>query len=490
MLKIGSDQSVISGTSHSIFHGFNYSPPEAPFPGWIRYGAYYNENSTWWPYFHYFTAYKARLSAVLQNTTMFADIALLTPLGDMWTEMGAQMEPFPSAVNVPYTSLVWEAVHKNGGGCDYLSDGIIKDARVEDGQLCYGVRKYNTLILIAIKSLDPETAQRIYEFISDGGRVLCIGEVPHKSLGWQEHEKNDPIVAEWVQKMHYHPERFIYLPVPEEENFVDWYSTARKKYDIHSYLNIKDPNLYLMQNRYQADDGTEFFFFTNSHRYEGYDGYARFEEGVTQGRHGWIWDPETGKRFRVDAEIDGSYKLSIGPAGSLLMVFDEQEEGEQWQPLPFQGPGVIEISGPWEVEFHHFREETVKQDTMDMLTDLKDIPEYEGFCGTVIYRKRISLEGRLPGYINLGQVYGVAKLIVNGSECGLRWYGNRIFDFGQFLKTGMNDIEIHVITELGNYMRTLTDNPVARYWMHRKGKEQPLMPMGLTGPVTMYSKPG
>jgi len=35
-LKIGSDQSVISGITHSIFHGFNYSPPEAPYPGWIR----------------------------------------------------------------------------------------------------------------------------------------------------------------------------------------------------------------------------------------------------------------------------------------------------------------------------------------------------------------------------------------------------------------------------------------------------------------------
>ena len=37
-LKLGSDQSVISGITHSVFHGFNYSPPEAPFPGWIRYG--------------------------------------------------------------------------------------------------------------------------------------------------------------------------------------------------------------------------------------------------------------------------------------------------------------------------------------------------------------------------------------------------------------------------------------------------------------------
>ena len=38
LLKIGGDQTAISGVTHSIFHGFNYSPKEAPFPGWIRYG--------------------------------------------------------------------------------------------------------------------------------------------------------------------------------------------------------------------------------------------------------------------------------------------------------------------------------------------------------------------------------------------------------------------------------------------------------------------
>ena len=71
-----------------MFHGFNYSPPEAPFPGWIRYGAYYNENNTWWPYLHHFMDYKGRLSAVLQQADMYTDIGVLPPLSDMWSTMG------------------------------------------------------------------------------------------------------------------------------------------------------------------------------------------------------------------------------------------------------------------------------------------------------------------------------------------------------------------------------------------------------------------
>ncbi len=95
-LKIGGDQSAITGVTHSVFHGFNYSPPEAPYPGWIRYGGYYNENNTWWPYFHLYNEYKARLSAIFQHVTMYTDIAILPPNEDMWGNIGSQMEPFPS----------------------------------------------------------------------------------------------------------------------------------------------------------------------------------------------------------------------------------------------------------------------------------------------------------------------------------------------------------------------------------------------------------
>lgn len=50
-IKIAGDQSILSGVTHSVLHGFNYSPLKAPFPGWVRYGTFFNERNTWWPYF-------------------------------------------------------------------------------------------------------------------------------------------------------------------------------------------------------------------------------------------------------------------------------------------------------------------------------------------------------------------------------------------------------------------------------------------------------
>ena len=39
---------------------------------------------------------------------------------------------------------------------------------------------------------------------------------------------------------------------------------------------------------------------------------------------------------------------------------------------------------------------------------------------------------------------------------------------------------------MGNYMKSLTDNPVAQYWTNEGTKNQPLQSMGLMGPVTIY----
>jgi len=97
-VKICGDQSNLSGVNHSILHGFNYSPAEVPFPGWVRYGTFFNERNPWWPYFKQWSAYKARISTILQETEAFADIAVLHPLADMWTIHGPQRDPFHEAV--------------------------------------------------------------------------------------------------------------------------------------------------------------------------------------------------------------------------------------------------------------------------------------------------------------------------------------------------------------------------------------------------------
>lgn len=92
----------------------------------------------------------------------------------------------------------------------------------------------------------------------------------------------------------------------------------------------------------------------------------------------------------------------------------------------------------------------------------------------------------MPSYLNLGKVWGISELFVNGNSCGVKWYGNRIYDVKNFLKKGSNNLEIRVITTMANYMKTLTDNKTAQKFLVLKNKDQPIQSMGLVGPVMLY----
>ena len=75
---------------------------------------------------------------------------------------------------------------------------------------------------------------------------------------------------------------------------------------------------------------------------------------------------------------------------------------------------------------------------------------------------------------------------MNGKDCGIKWYGRRIYPIGNYLTAGDNTIEIKVVTTVGNYMKSLADNPIAQYWTNDKTKSQPLQSMGLIGSVILY----
>lgn len=483
IFKIAGDQSTISGVTHPIFHGFNYSPPEAAFPGWITYGGYFNEKNTMWPYFKHYTDYRARLSAVLQQATMFADIALLAPFADQWSEYNAQNEPFPVVVSPAYQALIWESIHQNGNACDFVSERVINDSDIRKGFLTYGKRKYHTLFLIEVRSLDTATAGKLHEFVSNGGRIFCIEATPDRSTGWNNYEKRDQEVQDWIKKMQAFPDRFIFLKKPASD-FLGWYKTVQEKYSIIPYVKIQSPKTFVTQVRYQTDKA-ELFLFNNSSNKHNMPLDITFEKEVIKHKQAWLWDAVTGKRFKLELP-EGRLHIDLGPADSKLIVFDHDRKGVAWKEIPLTGKNAKELNTTWDVEFRHY-DGTVKKEELNKLIDLKDLPAYTYFAGTMIYRNRFQLtDKQIINYLNLGSVYGICEVRINGVEAGTQWFGRRIYPLEGLLHEGTNEIEIKVITVMVNYMKTLKDNVVAQYWTNQKKKDQPLQSMGLAGPVTIY----
>ena len=508
-LKIGGDQSAISGVTHSVFHGFNYSPNlEAKFPGWVRYGAYYSENNTWWPYFKYYNDYKARLSYALQQGTYYADIAILNPENDMWSTIGMQNEPFPNTTRAPYKTLIWEAINKCGGGVDYVSENIINQSEINRGRLRFNKRRYNTLMLIDVESLHPETAEQLLQFVKTGGKIVCIDTIPYQSLGLRRNYiERDSLVRTTLEKVKEYKDRFVFVE-PPQEGFLPWYDSLMKAQQLPHYMDIEHPNPYVMQNRYTTDDDSEMLFLINSHRYQSHQTCITFHRELTHKKHPWIWDLHTGERYPLPLTDDDSFDFDLGPAESVLIVFQRRnpvsvqgapkgtsatDRGELRSAVgvPCNAEGCfasVDISTDWNVELVHARLDTTISTHFDTLFDLKDHPETQHFAGTIAYRKTISMDTIKPCILDLGLVEGVSEVFVNGQSTGVKYYGRHQYDISDLLHEGDNELEIRVTTTLGNYLKTLTkeENPTTWIYINHPKRDQHLQPMGMLGPVTLY----
>jgi hypothetical protein len=426
------------------------------------------------------------MSALLQQVDMFADIAVLPPVSDMWSLFGAQNEPFPSLMYPTWATFIWESIHQNGNACDYVSDGVIRDAEMKDGWMHYGPRRYHTIFLIRVERMDPATVRRLYDFVAAGGRIFCIETTPDRSLGLDDHARRDAEVQSWVNKMKAFPERFIHLEKPEK-NWILWYKDIQQKYGITPYVHIDNPDPFVTQVRYQSGK-TEMLLFINSSTEKEHRMNLDVHKDIAQGRQAWVWDAVTGERWHIGT---GSSKipLDLGPADARLLVFDREKKGMPWKPAPtaaITGNSPLETTlDTWTAEFRHI-DGSVKTATFDTLKDLKDMPGWVSFSGVVTYRTTFTPADGKPSWLNLGKVAGVSEVTLNGRNLGVQWFGRRIFPLADALQTDSNTLEVKVVTSMGNYMKTLKDNPVAQYWTNEKRKDQPIQSMGLIGPVTIY----
>ena len=153
--------------------------------------------------------------------------------------------------------------------------------------------------------------------------------------------------------------------------------------------HIENPDPYVMQTRYQADDGSEILWLINSHINNSHSSKITFPKEFIKNRQCWIWDPEDGKKYRVTLDNDYSLNLDMGPAESFLIVFDKQKKGTEWTPMPAGSSTATTLLNGWNLEFHHCRDGSVKTLETDTLRDIKDIPDFVHFAGTIIYRNYI-----------------------------------------------------------------------------------------------------
>lgn len=478
-IKQAGDLDMMTGVNHFVLHGFNYSPPEAGFPGWVRYGTYFNEHNTWWPHFRRWANYNARLCSVLQASQPRAEVAILGPTADVWSKAGLERQGF---IHTPwYLHLVWQALQQNGCTADYLNGTILRNSTFKDGKILHGPMAYDLLLVANVASLEPETARAIAQYANAGGKIAFVGNTPDRSAGMQNRETNDQTVRDaMAAALKTGSRRVSRVAEPDDAGLLQWVTTTLERFDVRPAVRISVPHPMLFQV-HQQRDGREIFLFSNQQQ----DGPVSFHGSFATGNlTPWCWNPQTGERSVFPhGEKPNELDITLEPLASLLLVFEPAMPGTAVPAATLDRTQSIAIQPPWQLTLEPAFGKSVTM-ALGQLVDLglSQNTTLNTFAGCAVYRVNFKVTDLSASMLSLGSVRDISQVILNGKALGVRWWGaEHLYDAQAALRQGDNELEVRVTTVLSNYCRTLKDNKMVMNWA---GEHQPVS-AGLIGPVTL-----
>jgi len=478
-IKQATDINIVAGVNHLVLHGWNYSPKEAGFPGWIRFGTYFSEQNPWFPYLKNWSDYTARISTVFQNSQAVSQVAIIGPTADHWGEKGLDRNPF--LLEPWYLHSIWLAMRHHGYFSHYLNTRIFVEATYENGNIKYGPMNYRTVIICGMETALPEFIDSLTKYAETGGKIIFIGKTPYKSPGMKYKgatavkEKMDALLNKFSENV-----TVVDEPISGDiKNLKKWTGNLLLKNKIAPGLKISTPDerLYL----YQAENsGNPVFFFSNQNCDKSISFDAEFER---DNLYPWKWDAETGEKslYSHDKKV---VSIRLKPLESLLLVFSKKR-GKVIKPVELTNSEKINLTKNWTLEFFPVEGDSYKVE-MPGLRDISKISGLDTFGGTIIYRTKFS--ATTQNQLDLGKVAETAEVTLNGNNLGVKYWGERVFDISEAVIEGENILEIKVTTLLWNYCnsKTMKENPMAKLWADKNQiKDNKPLPVGLIGPVVV-----
>jgi len=483
-IKAADDLNFIMGINHSVLHGFTYSPlQEGPYAR-VRYGSYFSDQNTWWPYFRKWADYNARLSAVFQNSKPVVSIAILGPRADLWSKVGLEREPFH---NTPwYLPQLWKVFSQCGSSADHVSEPVLQNASLKAGKLQCGEMTYEALIVAGAVSMEPKTTEMLLALAKAGVKIVFIDKTPSRGPCLNDLGAGDREVKKNIKSVLAHNGNVFQVEAPDSEepwerSLLRWADNLLNRIEIKRDIafDILDSSFYQTRMR---DGDRDIFFLVNTDSAKTLTLDAAFN---SKGKTAWHWDPETAKRSLYASPVSGPISITLPPHGSLLLVFEPDKGGKAAPRKQELGSGIT-LSGTWDCKFIP-AQGVAFIDGAFKLVDLgkSKLKKLNTFAGVITYKKNIRIDDvTVANALDLGTVNGVSEVTLNGKPVGIRWYGQHLYDISNAVKLGENELVIKVTTVLHNHVRTFDKKTAAGFWAWRNKKA---VSAGLLGPVQLMT---
>ncbi len=486
------DRLFAAGINHILYHGTAYSPPDAPWPGWLFYASTeFNPRNPWWDDFGALNAYVARVQSILQSGQPDNDVLLYWPFADAIDDSGgALMKQFAVhdvkwLVDSPMGRIA-KALIGHGYSYDYISDAQLLHTTVKDGELAVPGGNYRALVIPATRRMPVETLEQLLKLKRAGANII-FEALPEDVPGYGR-------LAE--RRAQFKTLR----DSPELAAAVNADLSAALEKSGASREPAAETGLSFIRRANGADHD---YFFANLTA-KPFDGWLTLG---TQTHTATLLDPLSGRAglaaVRPGRGGASQVYLQLVPGESLLLRALGSSSApvvrDAWKYMKSGGAGVP-LAGKWSIEFTKGGPELPPALTTSELKSWTDLggDEAKRFAGTARYRLEFDLPAQAADdwLLDLGDVRDSARVRVNGTEVATVWSVPFRVRIGAQLKPGRNILELDVTNLAANRIRDMDKRGVQWKIMREinfvninykpfDASQWALTPSGLLGPVTL-----
>lgn len=394
-MKKPGDLAFAAGINRYCFHTYAMQPLDYIAPGFSlgRYGIMLSRHNTWWDFSPAWMQYITRCQYLLQQGRAVADVGFL----------------FHDDIRYTFAS----GTTKMPDGFDHIViyPGQLRGARFEGGRIVLPCGQSVALLAVLNTGLyDEETLSELATLQEAGAAVEFVD--------------------------------------PKKTQIGRLLKTARVKPDVVWGITADKKLFY----RHMASGQWDAYFLTNQTEEEIVCSPS-FRGG--KGRQAEIWDAVSGgiRPARVIG-TDGAYvqiDLRLGPTESAFVVFRKALPAD-WRHVQPDDPvttGKIPVDGTWDVTFTS-RDQMPDAVRFKTLSSWSDHPDerIRYYSGTAVYTTNVTIPASILGEgrfrVHLGKVKNIARVEVNGKDCGTVWTRPFALDVTPALKAGKNVLKIYV----------------------------------------------
>ena len=478
------DQLFLAGVNHIFYHGTAYSPPDAPWPGWLFYASTQaNSRNPLWRDLAAVNAYIARSQSLLQSGSADNDMLLYWPVYDLWHSAPGLRAPdgIDWSIEQPFGRISQELTAR-GYPHDFISDDQLAAARYENGVIRTAGGQYRALLIPPTAHMPAATLRHVLDLARAGARVWFVDALPHDVEGWGH-------LAERRAQLQVELARAARLEI-RAESLSQILSKAERYREP-----LVDQGLRF--NRRRTADGHIYFLANLTDK--PFDGWLRLRVAT---HTAWLMDALNGGVGTAARDSSGALHIQLAPGESLFVrTFDHR--ARSLPPWPYRRVAglPLQIKGPWRLTFvaggPTLPDPRIVATLHSWTEDADEAAQI--FAGTARYETRFTVPANAKAddwWLDLGDVRETARVLVNGQDVGTIWSLPQRLRVGAYLKSGSNTVTLDVTNLAANRIRDLDRRHVPwRYFYDinfvniRYGpfdaSTWPLQPSGLLGPVRL-----